>query len=90
MEHCVLCGELLLADNRPCGGGRADRICLLRSAVGGIGHLIDHDYWCLQRGDPDAGQGYRASALAVQLWIDQHGLDAAVTGRPGSAVTREH
>lgn len=44
------------------------RECSLRGVLGGIGHQIDHDYWCTQRGDPDAGLGYRASALMVWNW----------------------
>ena len=69
---CGLCGEPLDDDVMPLGGvasGLAHRVCLLRSVMGGIGHLIAHDYWC-SAGDPDAGLTYRQSALLVQAWID--------------------
>jgi hypothetical protein len=56
--------------------------CGLRSVVGGIGHLVDHAYWCGERGDPDAGLTYRESALRVVEWIQTHGTEAA--GHPGN------
>lgn len=67
---CGLCAELLAAgdDVRPLGGvpsGKAHRECLLRTVVGGIGHHEDHALWCVERGDPDGGRTYRASALEV-------------------------
>jgi len=51
--------------------------CALRSVVGGIGHLIDHGAYCVAMGDPDAGNSYRASALLVAAWVDEHGLPDA-------------
>jgi hypothetical protein len=58
---CQLCGELLddpdlNAYHRECG---------LREVLGGIGHNIAHEYWCLQKHDPDAGYTYRESAQMV-------------------------
>lgn len=51
--------------------------CGLRMALGGIGHLTDHAYWCGQMGDPDMGLSYRESALRVAEWIREHGTEAA-------------
>jgi len=53
---------------------RAHRVCLLRSVVGGIGHLTDHEYWCVEMHDPDAGLGYYESALRVDDWVAEHGV----------------
>lgn len=50
------------------------RECSLRSVMGGIGHLQNHQVWCLERHDPDAGLGYRTSALMVWNWIADHGF----------------
>lgn len=44
------------------------RECGFRSVMGGIGHLIDHEFWCKVIGDPDAGRSYRESALEVWDW----------------------
>lgn len=52
--------------------------CGLRSAVGGIGHLTNHAYWCGQMHDPDAGLSPRESARQVWAWIQDNGVDAAV------------
>lgn len=70
---CPLCSEPI-GDNdldvRPINGdGRAHRPCLLRSVVGGIGHLEDHERWCLGEHDPDGGRSYRQSALEVDDWV---------------------
>lgn len=43
--------------------------CMLRMALGGIGHLTDHAYWCGERKDPDMGLSFRESALAVDQWV---------------------
>lgn len=39
--------------------------CDYRAKVGGIGHHLNHDYWCDQMHDPDGGRTYRQSALEV-------------------------
>ena len=67
---CALCNEPAILDARPInrGADRAHRVCLLRSALGGIGHLEDHDLWCVKRGDPDGGRSYYRSALEVDDW----------------------
>jgi hypothetical protein len=41
------------------------RECSLRGALGGIGHLVDHDYFCGGPLGPDAGLSFRASAMLV-------------------------
>lgn len=49
--------------------------CSLRSVVGGIGHQIAHDYWCIQQRDPDGGLTYRQSARMVLALVDVIGID---------------
>jgi hypothetical protein len=58
---CQLCGEHIDEIDVE----HFHRECMLREVMGGIGHHIAHDYWCLRRGDPDAGFTYRESALMV-------------------------
>lgn len=41
------------------------RECHLRSVVGGIGHLVDHSFFCHGELGTDAGLSYRASSLLV-------------------------
>lgn len=76
---CVLCtpgadytGQLIVGVN-------AHRECMLRAVVGGIGHLIAHEYWCLQKGDPDAGLDYQQSARLVDLYVAMRGIEASVS-----------
>lgn len=47
--------------------------CLVRSVVGGIGHLEDHAVWCVRLGDPDGGLSYRESAIRVAAWVASQG-----------------
>lgn len=83
---CLLCGERIAPDEdiRHVFDGETGqprpthRICMLRNVLGGIGHLENHAYWCKERHDPDGGRTYYQSALAVEAWVDQHGIDAAV------------
>jgi hypothetical protein len=64
---CGYCREEVEADYVPPGGAMqamldgepAHNECSLRSALGGIGHLWNHQYWCMERRDPDAGLSYR-------------------------------
>ena len=63
----------------PEGPREAHRQCLLRSSIGGIGHLLAHKYWCGEMGDPDAGLTYRQSALMVQRWVEIVGIEETVT-----------
>lgn len=53
--------------------------CSLRSAVGGIGHQLGHEYWCLQKHDCDAGLTYRQSARMVLALVDVLGIDEVAT-----------
>jgi hypothetical protein len=86
--NCVLCTEPVDPDDdtRPIGtedGMRqAHRECLLRSVLGGIGHLTDHFYWCIQMHDPDGGCTYRQSALECDAWVRRHGITAAIESKP--------
>lgn len=62
---CMHCQEHFAAGDNGAifsTGFAAHRECQLRSAVGGIGHLLDHDFYCRDVG-PDAGLPYRVSAL---------------------------
>jgi hypothetical protein len=87
-EACELCGEDIVAGDQGnfIGAMRGEegqwvthlapvhRECTLRNVMGGIGHLTNHLVWCKERGDPDAGMGYRTSALAVWDWVAEHGF----------------
>jgi hypothetical protein len=73
MNACALCDEPIV-DGATGMSELAHRECLLRSVIGGIGHLEDHAHWCLDMGDPDGGRTYRQSALEVDVWIAQHGM----------------
>lgn len=76
--NCLLCGEEAAHDNfvRTIGSMTktgpeirwAHDDCMLREVLGGIGHIVAHEYWCTQRHDPDAGLTYRQSALLVYQW----------------------
>lgn len=79
MDNCQLCEEPFDAANprdfrvSPAAGHRE---CFLRSGIGGIGHLIAHDYWCRQHDDPDAGLTYRQSAILTALYVEVVGVEA--------------
>lgn len=80
-DVCPLCvepckeGDDVRDIAEPGGLTLAHRECLLRSVVGGIGHLRNHAYWCVEVGDPDGSMTYRTSALLVDAWIAEHGID---------------
>jgi hypothetical protein len=61
------------------------RECALREVLGGIGHHIAHEYWCLVRHDPDAGLSRRVSAMLV---ADMYGYlgDEMVTRQPAASA----
>ena len=61
----------------PEGARQTHRSCMLREVIGGIGHLIAHDYWCTQHGDPDAGLTRRQSALLVDVYVTIVGIEKA-------------
>ncbi len=46
------------------------RECQLRTVMGGIGHLVDHERYCHGVG-PDAGLSRRRSSLLVWEWFSQ-------------------
>lgn len=81
--NCELCREAIPTGTpyvplgTPDGPGRAHRECMLREGIGGIGHLIAHEYWCLQQHDPDAGLTYRQSALLADCYVHVAGVDRA-------------
>jgi len=84
--NCVLCEEEVEEQDMSAwpihteyGQRQAHRQCMLRSSIGGIGHLIAHQFWCNEMGDPDAGLTYRQSALMVQRWVEVVGIEDAVT-----------
>lgn len=59
----------------------AHRVCLLRSAMGGIGHLENHTYWCNQMHDPDGGRSYYQSALEVDEWVHARYSNGLLNGQ---------
>lgn len=71
---CVLCNE-------PTDQAHPiHRVCGIRSALGGIGHLLDHRYWCVVRQEPDAGLSWTASARCVDALVARYGIEAVVGG----------
>jgi len=79
LVQCPLCEEVIGAGEEvnAVSGNRAHRECLLRSVIGGIGHLEDHQRWCIEAGDPDGGRTYRQSAIEVDQWVVEHGIEEA-------------
>jgi hypothetical protein len=75
--QCVLCDDPLFGPSVSTAQPM-HRECGLRSTIGGIGHLIAHDYWCTERHDPDAGLTYRQSALLVDTFVAVVGVEEAV------------
>src|SRR5215467_8981545 len=82
ISDCFDCGEPLGDDLAPVAIYQIDgtqgfqhRSCALRSVIGGIGHLLAHPYWCVERHDPDAGLTRRQSALLVDAWVKVVGLE---------------
>jgi hypothetical protein len=79
-EDCELCNEPIDPHHQGSfigtehGLAPMHKECSLRSVLGGIGHLDNHHYWCLGEHDPDAGYGYRRSALMVWDWVADHGF----------------
>lgn len=79
MSDCPLCGETVADEDEPRligtpeGKRLAHRECLLRVALGGIGHLEDHAHWCEEMNDPDGGRTLRQSALEVDAWVQKRG-----------------
>lgn len=67
--ECALCGQ---DPALPMPGPEFHPECGVRSALGGIGHILDHPYWCRERKDPDMGLSYRESALRVWQWMQEN------------------
>jgi len=70
---CPLCEEEVTGDWATLyteeGARQAHRVCMLREVLGGIGHLIAHEYWCA-KGDPDAGlTPYQSAQLAEAYFL---------------------
>ena len=100
-EVCPLCEEEIPGDATighearrlftPEGPRYAHRVCMLRDAMGGIGHLIDHEYWCSQHGDPDGGLTRYQSAQLVDAYYHIIGVKEVVSdddegvGAPGAS-----
>lgn len=78
MTDCMLCDEPMGGEPSSSTIQPIHRECALRSTMGGIGHLIDHAYWCKQMHDPDAGLPYRLSALLVDAWVYYYGVEDSV------------
>lgn len=83
VDRCVMCDEPLDGDvadgliHTENGPRQAHRPCMLREVLGGIGHLIAHEYWCTLCGDPDAGLTRRQSALLVDAYVRVVGIEEA-------------
>jgi hypothetical protein len=80
---CPLCDEPVGSDRgeqatlyTEDGPRQTHRVCMLREVMGGIGHLIAHDYWCTERGDPDGGLTRYQSARLADTYF-------RVVGNPG-------
>ena len=83
MADCQMCGEPMtsMEEKESIAKHRyliVHRECGLRSALGGIGHHVDHYKWCVQAGDPDMGLSYRESARRVDALVAGWGIDAVV------------
>ena len=73
LPQCMLCDEAM-AETSASEIQPIHRSCALRSVVGGIGHCIAHEYWCVVRKDPDAGLTYRQSARLVDAYVQVMGV----------------
>jgi hypothetical protein len=88
-DSCPMCDEPVVpgGDISPTslftaeGPQRVHRSCMLREVLGGIGHLIAHDYWCTERHDPDANLTYRQSALLVDAFVAVVGVEPLIDPR---------
>jgi len=76
-EHCIWCDEVIVDGDQGTWHGALDggfqpihRECALREVTGGIGHLTDHQQWCVEADDPDGGRTPRQSALEVWALVN--------------------
>jgi hypothetical protein len=70
-ERCVYCHDAIEADDSGAimpNGFVQHRECSLRSALGGIGHMVDHARYCRSELGTDAGLSYRQSSRLVWRW----------------------
>jgi len=79
LTNCVLCGESMSGEVSRNLGDPMHRVCSLRGVIGGIGHLLDHDHFCVELHDPDAGLSYRISALLVDELVAEMGAEWAAS-----------
>lgn len=79
--ECMWCEETM-TDYTPPAGCQLDPMghteCILSSQLGGIGHLADHDHWCVRHRRCDQGLGFRESAVRVWAWVAEHGVELAL------------
>lgn len=89
-EACLICDRPIsqgeqtpdpIYDGRDGSARFAHRACMVREVLGGIGHHIAHDYWCVDRGDPDAGLDRWQSAQLVELYVRLVGVRTALEHR---------
>jgi hypothetical protein len=89
---CVLCDEAIDTYEAwvPLNPSQyAHHECSLRSVLGGIGHHLGHEYWCLQQRDTDAGLTYRQSSQMVAALVDLLGVEEVVKrGAMGEGLRR--
>lgn len=80
---CFLCEEEITESDERAAviGTDAHRECMLRSVIGGIGHLIDHAHFCKGEKGPDAGLDYRTSALLVDVYVYRKGVEVTAAQR---------
>jgi hypothetical protein len=70
-RDCQLCEEPMGKSASSLNNSRIHRECGLRSTMGGIGHLLDHNHFCHEMKDPDAGLDFRTSGLMVDLYVSR-------------------
>lgn len=78
---CVLCNDPITGPpaNSSNLAQPMHQECALREVLGGIGHLLDHYHFCVDRQDPDAGLPYRVSAILVDAYVQAVGTKSAVS-----------
>jgi hypothetical protein len=77
-EKCLLCDDEVGDDTATLytedGPQQVHRVCMLREVMGGIGHCIAHEYWCVQKDDPDGGLTRYQSARLVDAYYHVVGM----------------
>ena len=72
--HCIVCHEDVM--DHELGTSRMHAECGVLLAMGGIGHVLNHEHWCLVERDPDAGMSRRESAKMVWDWLQEQRREA--------------